>query len=465
MKKWYYLGGAAIALLAIVWFFTRTEDPVATANSSLMPQAETIKRGDLSVIVSATGIIEPINKVEIKSKASGLIEELKVNESDVVHIGDLIARLDQKDTKNAYDQAMANLDVAKANLEQCQSDLKRKQDLFDKGLLSAAEFDVAKLAVVQAQASLIRSKIDVDNSDIRLKETIVRSPINGIVLTKDVEVGQIISSGISSVSGGTLIATVADMDEVYVKADVDEVDIGQITPGMKAKVVADAYPDKTFHGEVIRIAAQSKVVSNVTTFEVTIQVDNPSSRLKAGMNASVDILVADKKNVVLVPNEALMADKEIFAEMQKIRMSMKTDKADANRRGGAPQGGMRRRPGGGEGRPGAAPTGESSMHQTAEGRPGAAPEDQTLRRGVILKIGSDFRPRMVHTGVSNYDYTEVLDGLQEGDEVVYAFMSRAKQSSEQMRQRMAQQTSMSSGFRNQSSSSSSAPSGSGGGPR
>ncbi len=462
MKKWLYLAGAALALIAIIWFFTRPNQPVAAAHSALMPQVETIKRGDLSVVVSATGIIEPINKVEIKSKASGLIEELKVNESDIVHVGDLIARLDQKDTKNAYDQAVANLDVAKANLEQCQSDLKRKQDLFDKGLLSAAEFDVAKLAVVTAQASLIRSRIDVDNSDIRLKETVVRSPIDGIVLTKDVEVGQIISSGISSVSGGTLIATLADMKEVYVKADVDEVDIGQITPGMKASVVADAYPDKTFHGQVIRIAAQSKVTSNVTTFEVTIKVANPQSRLKAGMNTSVDILVADKKNVVLVPNEALMADKEIFQEMQKLRMTMNPGQAQSSRREGGPQGGRRQRPEGGEGRPAGFGGGEGRANQPADGAPGVAQEEQSPRRGVILKIGDDFRPRMVRTGVSNYDYTEVMDGLKEGDEVVYAFMSRAKQSSDQMRQRMSQMSNMNSGFR--SSSSSSAPP-SGGGPR
>jgi len=213
MKKWYY-GAAVVVALAITAYFLFRPNRPSVASSVYVPQSETIQRGDLTVIVTATGTIEPINKVEIKSKASGLIEELKINESDQVKIGDLIARLDQKDTKNNYDQAVANLEVAEANLKQKQSELTRKQELFNKGLISNSEFDVAKLAVVEAQAQLVRSRIDVDNSDIRLKETIVRSPINGIILTKDVERGQIISSGISNVSGGTLIATVADMREV-----------------------------------------------------------------------------------------------------------------------------------------------------------------------------------------------------------------------------------------------------------
>jgi len=401
------------------------------------------------VIVSATGIIQPINKVEIKSKASGQIEELKIEESDLVAKNDLIARLDQKDTKNDYDQADADLDVAEANLKQAKSDLQRSNELYDKGLISAAEFDQARLAVVQANAQLVRARINLDNSDIRLKETIVRSPITGVVLTKNVEVGQIISSGISNVSGGTLIATVADMKEVYVKADVDEVDIGEIQAGMEAKVTADAYPNQLFRGKVLRIAAQSKVTSNVTTFEVTIMVNNPGSLLKAGMNASVEILVADKKNVLLLPNEALMTRSDLMQEMSKLRMAMGTTTPAARgegRSGGRPEGGRRRQPDGGPGQGG---------ERRGEG---GGTENENLRRGVILKQGADFRPRMVETGVANFDHTEVLSGLQEGDEVMYTFFSRAKQGSDQFRQRMTQMSGMNAGFRSQSG-------GSGGGPR
>ncbi len=433
MKKWYIYIGIILLAIVVLWLVTRSSSAKPTVNP-FQPQVEKVKRGDLRVEVTATGIIQPINSVEIKSKASGMIEELTIEESDFVKKNDLIARLDQRDTKNAYDQAVADLEVAEANLKQKESDFARKKDLYERGLISAAEFDMAKLAKVEAQAQLVRARINVDNNDIRLKDTIVRSPIDGIVLTKNVEVGQIISSGISSVTGGTLIATVADMKEVYVKADVDEVDIGKIAPGMTAKIVADAFPDQVFSGEVIRIAAQSKVVQNVTTFEVTIQVHNPLGRLKAGMNASVEILVADKKNVLLVPNEALMTRSDLMQEFGKLKMVM------------------------GEGRD--VSTKDRKPEEMRQGSPNQPPvrrfeKDSTsseeLRRGVILKTDKGYEIRMVKTGISNFDNTEILAGLQEGDEVVYTYFSRALQSGQEFRQRMMSRNDM-SGFRAQRTS-------------
>lgn len=454
MKKWIITAAVILALIAI-WFFTRSSDAVQ-ATGSVLPQSERVIRGDLRVEVSASGVVEPINKVEIKSKASGQIEEMRVEESDPVQRGDLIARLDQLDTRNSYNMAAADLEVAEATVKQKQSDFDRKAELYNKGLLSAADFDNAKLALVDAQAQVVRSKINLDNADIRLKETVVRSPIDGVVLTKEVEVGQIIASGISSVSGGTLIASVANMERVYVKAEVDEVDIGAIRPGMLSSVVADAYPDKVFNGKVIRIAAQGKVVSNVTTFEVTIKVENPESKLKAGMNTSVEILVADNKNVLLVPNEALMTRKELQQEMAKLRM---LTNPQAPAKGGvaqrAPMGaggqsrgegamGNQRRPMSPSGAPG-----EGARGAEMSGIPSAGgfSENQDLRRGVILKQGNEYTIRLVKTGVSSLDQTEVLEGLTESDEVVYTFYSRATEASERMRQRMTAMESQRSGFR------------------
>jgi len=436
MKKWWLLAILAVMLLALVWMLARPVD-APVSDSALLPLTDKVVRGDLRLEVTSTGIIQPINKVEIKSKASGMIEELKIEESDQVKKGDLIARLDQRDTKNAYDQAVADLDVAEATVKQKDSDFTRKKELFDKGLISATDYDVAKLAMVDAQAQLVRARISLDNNDIKLKDTIVRSPIDGVVLTKDVEEGQIISSGISSVSGGTLIATVAEMDNVYVKADIDEVDIGKIQPGMLAKISADAFPEQIFEGDVIRIAAQSKTVNNVTTFEVTIMVKNPSRRLKAGMNTSVDILVADKKNVLMVPNEALMTQKDMAQEIARLQ-AMTTGQSEANGQAyGRPLGG----PAGGR------PTGGGRQARTE-----TALESTELRRGVIIKTDSGFEPRMVQTGISNFDFTEILEGVQEGDQVVYSYYSRAKQAGSEMRQRMSQRSQMESGFRSSSQS-------------
>lgn len=451
MKKWYYIAVGLIVIIAITWIFI-PRGTARNAETDLKPQIEKAIRGDIRVEVSATGVIEPINKVEIKSKASGMIDEMTIEEADIVNKGDLIARLDQRDTKNAYDQSLADLDVAQATVRQSESDFNRKKELYEKGLISVSDFDLARLALVEAQAQVVRAKINVDNNDIRLKDTVVRSPINGVILTKDVEVGQIISSGISSVSGGTLIATVADMQEVYVKADVDEVDIGKIAPGMSARAVADAYPNELFEGKVIRIAAQADVQQNVTTFQVTIKVKNPDAKLKAGMNASVEILVTDKRNILLVPNEALMTQKDLELELAKIRFIMNPqtrpegsgneNEQDQNREsaqrrdradGGnwAQQGGQR-------------PRNDTDRQASS----GLSDTEENLNRGVILKEGDKFDIRLLKLGVNNFDYTEVMDGLKEGDEVAYTFMSRAKQSSEQMMQRMRNFTSSQSGFRN-----------------
>jgi len=431
MKKWFIIIGIII-LIVIVWFVIRPNTKQVKA-TTFSPQVEKVIRGDIRVEVSATGIIEPINQVEIKSKASGLIEELRIEEADFVNKGDLICRLDQRDTKNLYDQSVADLEVAEATVKQSQSDFNRKKDLYEKGLISAEEFDQAKLALVQAEAQVVRVKIDVDNNDIRLKDTIVRSPIKGIILTKDVEEGQIISSGISSVTGGTLIATVADMNEIYVKADVDEVDIGRIKPGMSAQVVADAYPSQVFDGEVIRIAAQAKVVQNVTSFEVTIRVKNPNGILKAGMNTSVEIVVADKKDVILLPNEALMTLKDVQQELMKIKMATGQDAASEHIKDKA----KRERP-----------------FQSQKKGEGEGEQHITSRNGVIVKVGNDFQPRPVQVGISNFDHTEIVDGLNEGEEVVYTFFSRAKESSDRFRERMSDRASMSSGFRSNRSGSS-----------
>ena len=427
MKKWLILPVIVIAGLAF-WFATRKSD--ATVSSSFMPQLEKVMRGNLRVDVSTTGVIEPINKVEIKSKASGLIEEMRIEESDYVKKGDLIARLDQRDTKNSYDQSVAELEVAQAAVKQSQSDFERKKELYEKGLISAVEFDQAQLALFEAEAQVVRAKVSLDNNDIRLKDTIVRSPIDGIILTKDVEVGQIISSGISSVSGGTLIATVADMQQVYVKADVDEVDIGQIKPGMRAFVVADAFPNEQFVGEVIRMAAQAKVEQNVTSFEVTIKVDNPTAKLKAGMNVSVEILVADKQNVLLVSNEAIMSQKELRQELAKIKMAMGTAEGEK-----------------GESRDGQNQAGGRPFGNRQGGK--SDDESMNLRRGVIAKAGDDFRIQLLNVGISNFDQTEVIDGLEEGQEVVYTFFSRAKQSSDEFRERISSRMRTNSGLRSQ----------------
>lgn len=384
----------------------------------------TVARGDLTALVSATGKIEPISKVEVKSKASGQIMAMPVEEGDRVERGALIARIDETETRNAYEQALADLEVARATVAQTASTVKRQEEMFNRGLISQAEIDQVRLEEVRAKAQLVKAQTELSTMETRLKDCTVRSPIAGIVLQKQVEDGQIISSGINSVTGGTLIATVAKMDSVYVYAEVDEVDVGQVQIGQAAKVVPDAFPDHVFYGTVLRIAPLAQVEQNVTTFNVTIIVANANGKLKAGMNTTVDITIADKHGVVLVPKEALKDMREIRAQM----MALNAADSSSNQR-----------------RPPGLDSSRAALNARRAGAPGrgfagggngASANSGGARRFVLVKTEAGYHPRPVEVGVSNFEYAEVVSGLQEGETVAVFSTSRAAADREAFMNRM-----------------------------
>lgn len=405
-----------VAAIGGVLFFARWMflggDTQANQANVLFERVLTVERGDLEVLVSANGVVQPINRVEIKSKASGQIVDMSVEEGDVLRRGGLIARLDQSVARNELEQARADLMVAEANLSQAKNNMERSKQLFERGLISAEEMDRVRVEEVRAQSQLVRAKSALELAEERMEETIVRSPINGIMLTKDVEVGQIISSGVTTVGGGTLIATVADMNFVHVKANVDEVDIGQVQPGQKARLVADAYPDRTFNGEVIRVSPQGRTDQNITTFRVTILVPNEGGYLKAGMSSDVEIEIASKQNIVQVPNEALV------------------DPAMLQQREGGAAMAVR---GNNEQQP---PQRDSRERQPGEGRSIPEGVDRQNMKIVMVKEGSEVKPRRVTVGISNFDFTEIVDGLDEGEEIVVRTMSRARQAALEWQERM-----------------------------
>ncbi len=343
-----------------------------------------VERGDFQTMVSANGVVIPIDRVEIKSKASGRIDELPVEEGDFVKKDALICRLDPTDIQAEVDQAQADLDIAEAELKTAQNTFDRRQQLFDKALISEEERDQSGLALAQAKGKMVRARTSLDQAKVRLSETIVRAPIDGIILQKYVEAGQIISSGISNVSGGTTIADIADMRYVYVEAGIDEIDVGKIRVGQKALVTAEAYPQRSFSGEIIRIAPEARIEQNVTLFDVIIEVENHEGRLKSGMNASVEITIVREENVLLVPAMAL---------------SM-------------PDGGSDFRGGHRGGR-----------------------QERNVRQALV-KEGNEFALREVEVGLSNFKETIVLSGLNEGDILGVPMVSRLKEENDRMEERI-----------------------------
>ncbi|MBU8920338.1 MAG: efflux RND transporter periplasmic adaptor subunit [Bacteroidales bacterium] len=266
-----------------------------------------VKRGIFQISVSANGEVKPIDRVEMKSKASGMIMELPIEEGDFVRKGDLIARLDQKDELAAVNQAQADVDIARAELKQATRSFNRREKLFKQNYISEEENDQIELSLAIARGKLIQAETILDRASERLAEATVRAPIDGVILQKYVEEGQIIVSGISNVSGGTAIADIADMSRVHIEAGIDEIDIGKIEVGQTAAIMAEAYPGLSFNGLIARISPEAKIEQNVTLFDIITEVENHDGRLKSGMNASVQIIIVRKEDALLVPSVAFQA--------------------------------------------------------------------------------------------------------------------------------------------------------------
>jgi len=470
VKRALIIGGAVLAVAIGVWavFGRGEEDVAASAPASQFQREVTLARGDLDLTVSADGVVQPINKVEVKSKASGQIFELNFVEGQEVTKDELLIALDQKTALNDYNQAEADLELAQANAKQQENNYRRSAGLHEKNMISQQELDLAHVESVRAKSSLVKARAALSSADERLRDTRIRAPITGIILTKNVEIGQIISSGVSNVGGGTLLATLADMTQVYVETNVDEVDIGRVAVGQSAKVVADAYPDDPFSGEVIRIAPLGKTEQNVTVFSVIILVKNRGGRLKAGMSASVDIEIFRRQNVLLVPNEALI-DPRSERGRALLASGPQGSGGGVDSAGGpaASPGGMIPDPGSFRERmQSLSPEEREKMREEFRkrmeqmspeererframrggggGEPGGAGRrtgqadrlDEVRHRLVMVRDSGGYAPKMITVGVGNYDYSEVLDGLREGDEIQITTISRAKQDAEAFNDRM-----------------------------
>lgn len=427
-KKVLIVSGLVLVLVVASWFFffRKSESDAKAASVGLIKRTAKVERQPIKVQVVATGQIQPIYKVEIKSKASGEVLSLKLNEGDFVKKGTVIALIEKTDALAAFNQAEADLSVAKATLKQVETNTERSRKLFEQKLISQLEMDAALLELEQRKAQLIRAQAIYDQAKIRLNDCVVRSPIDGIVLDKPVDEGQVIMGGLNTVSGGTTIATIADMSRVYVYANIDEVDVGKIKLGQEAVIVADAFPDEKFIGKVLRIDPLAKVEQNVTRFPVVIEVPNPKYRLLAGMNATVTITVYDNPNALVVPVEALKelkADGGTAPEQQARRLSPRGEMPDSIRE-------MRRKRF--EER---LASGDSSAMRWSEERA------KGKRRLVMVKDSTgEAVPKPIVIGEQTAEYAEVLRGLNEGEEVEITIFSRALLEGQQFQERMRANT-------------------------
>lgn len=264
---------------------------------------------EVTSTVAATGTIEPIRVIDVKSQASGEVMEVAVELGSRVQRGELLVRIDPRDVRNAYEQAEADLEVAKARATIAERQLERVSALRDSAVVTEEEYESALLEGANARATLVKARTNLELARERLEDVAVTAPITGTVVEKTVEEGQIITSA-KEVTGGTVMLRMADLNEVQVRTLVDETDIGVIEPGLPASIQVEAYPDREFEGTVLQIEPQAVVEQNVTLFAILTRIENEEGLLKPGMNADVEILIGRRPDVLTLENAALKTPEE-----------------------------------------------------------------------------------------------------------------------------------------------------------
>jgi HlyD family secretion protein len=492
-----------------------------------------VERRDIVVDAEATGTVEPINVVEVKSKASGMIVKMPVETGTLVKPGDLLVQIETRDVQNQYDQAAAALAAARSRLEVATAAKRRADELFKSRIITTTEHETAQLDFANAQSALVAARTTLDINKQRLEDATVRAPVAGTIIEKDVALGTVITSATGAFGGGTTLLKMADLGQVRIRALFNETDIGQVNPGQPATVIVDAYPDRRFTGTVEKIEPQAVVQQNVTMFPVLVTLENREGLLKPGMNGETSVLVDQRTNVLAVPNDAVRNPREAAAtapmlglSVDSVRSAVAAQMASLGGGRGAPrQSGEPVSSGAGQGgaadaRQGTAVAGGggqgfqlpevtdkdcSAVTAALAKRPGDQAKLDSLRQQmmsgaidrdamraetqkiyaaagvdarvaaacrrraftgggaggasfaggngggaqgtggarrrpglVFVKTGKSYEPRLVMLGESNFDFTEVLSGVKEGEQVALlaaaALQAQRQQNNERFRQ-------------------------------
>jgi len=287
--------------------------PDQPAEATTFYKKDNVSEKKLEVSIEASGIIEAISSVEIKSKASGEILYLGAEVGDTVEKGSMLGQIDQRTPKNILDQSASDLEASKVRLDNAKSQFERGSELHSKGSISDKDYEDIQENLAQANSTVVRTEVSYENAKIALDDTVVRSPVAGTIISRPVEVGQVISSPTMAVGGGTILMTLADLSKVRVRALVDEIDVGKVSIGQVVSIKVAAYRDKEFFGTVAKIEPLAKVEQNVTTFPVLIDIDNDKNLLLLGMNTDVVIEILNKDVSMTAPSMSLRTRKDIYS--------------------------------------------------------------------------------------------------------------------------------------------------------
>lgn len=354
-----WIGAGIIVLIAfIIWLLSgnKKEHPIEF-------ETDNVTKTKLQNSITATGTIEPVTSVTVGTQVSGIISKIFVDYNTVVKKGQVIAELDKTNLISSLNTAKANLSSAQSKLSYESANFKRYQTLYKKGLVSTDEYENAKLSYIQAKESVATAKETVQKAQTDLGYATITSPIDGVVLSKEVEEGQTVAA---SYSTPELFTIAKDLTDMRVVADVDEADIGGVKEGERAVFTVDAYPNDTFEGVLTQVRQEATTTNNVVTYEVVISAPNDELKLKPGLTANVTIYTYEKAGVLAVPSKALRFEpsKDIVGNYEI--------------------------------------------------------SDCTSKNKVWTKEGNTLKAHAVKIGMSDGIHTEILSGVKEGSEIITA---------------------------------------------
>ena len=379
MNKKLIIGIAGVLVVAGgIWFFTGK-----TSKGGIRLETAKVGRSSISNTVTATGTVEPVTEVEVGTQVSGIIDKLYADYNDVVKAGQLIAEMDKVNLKAELASAQAQLASSKTEYEYQQKNYARSKVLFDKKLISDADYETATYNYEKAKAAYEQSQASMVKVNRNLEYATITSPIDGVVINRAVEEGQTVAAGFET---PTLFTIAADLTKMQVIADVDEADIGNVEYGQRVSFTVDAYPNDVFEGTVWQIrlgdssssSSSSTSTSTVVTYEVVITADNPDLKLKPRLTANVTIYTLERENVLTVPTKSLR-----FVPEEELLL-------------------------------GTGNTAENSAQEAPAGK-----------RIIWVKQGQQLTPKAITVGSTSGNMIEVTEGLTEGEEIAVDLTSDA----------------------------------------
>lgn len=372
----------AAAVGAGVWYWQRPNDEVPEF------QTVTVERGEIMQVITATGTLNPVINVTVGSQISGIIQTLNADFNTRVKAGQVVAQLDPATYKANVASAEGDLANARANLELTQVDFRRAEELSKAQLIARSEFDKAAASLHQAEAQVKMKEASLQRASVDLSRCTIYSPVDGIVISRNVDVGQTVAA---SMSAPTLFIIANDLAKMQINANVAEADVGGVQVGQAVEFTVDAFPLRTFRGQVMQVRNAPLTVQNVVTYDTVVEVSNDDLKLKPGMTATVSIVIAKRENVVRIPNAALrFRPPEAAGRTNRPAASSPT--------AGASGGPGRSGDGGARGGAGGRGRGERALART------------------VYTLGADGQPKpaQIKVGISDGIMTEVTEGLEAG---------------------------------------------------